>query len=81
MALEKRRVLGVFRARLRQVEDGVYRADYSGELNPEDPDEREIPDYHVGTSATDVKIWVEQMARGMGYQDVVWDELPAGITT
>ena len=24
-----------------------------------------------------VKIWVEQMAAGLGYDRVVWDELPA----
>jgi hypothetical protein len=41
-----------------------------GELNPENPDARELPDHHVGTSAADVKIWVEQMARSMGYRRV-----------
>ena len=46
---------------------------------PEPTDARDIPDYHVGTSAKDVKIWVEQMARGLGYDRVEWDELPAGV--
>ena len=78
MVLEKHSSLGEFHASLRQVEAGVFRAEYSGEINPENPDAREIPDYHVGTSAADVKIWVEQMATGLGYSHVVWDELPAG---
>lgn len=76
MVLERRGARGDFHAILRQVEERVFRADYSGEINPENPDEREILDYHLGTSATDVKIWVEQMAFGLGYQRVVWDELP-----
>ncbi len=66
MVLEKRRSLGDFRPGLRAIAEGMYRAEYSGEINPENPDAREIPDYHVGTSATDVKIWVEQMALGVG---------------
>jgi hypothetical protein len=74
--LEKRRPLGEFHASLRKLEDGLYRAEYSGEINPEKPDAREIPDYHVGSSAADVKVWVEQMALGLGYQRVVWDALP-----
>jgi len=67
---------GEFRARIREVEPGVFRAEYQGELNPDRPDEREFPDFHLGTSPRDVKTWVEQMARSMGYQRVVWDELP-----
>jgi hypothetical protein len=77
MVLEKRRSRGDFHAILRRVEDGLFRADYSGEINPENPNEREILDYHLGTSATDVKVWVENMAQGIGYQRVVWDELPS----
>jgi len=77
MVFERRRPLGEFHASLREVEPGVFRAEYSGEINPEHPDEREIPDYHAGTSVADVKIWVEQMAQGLGYSRVVWDALPA----
>ena len=62
-----------FHASMRKVENGVYRAEYAGEINPENPDEREIPDFHIGTSVADVKVWVEQMALGMGYRRVVWD--------
>jgi hypothetical protein len=79
MVFEKRRDLGEFHASLSDVVAGVFRAQYSGEIKPDDPDEREIPDYHVGTSATDVKIWVEQMAQNLGYTRVIWDELPESM--
>jgi hypothetical protein len=71
---------GDLHASLREVEKGLFRAEYKGEINPEDPDAREIPDYHVGTSMADVKIWVEQMATGLRYRRVVWDSLPAERT-
>lgn len=67
---------GEFHAVLRRVEDGVYRAEYTGEFNPEKPDEREFPDFHLSTSMQSAKLWVEQMAQGMGYSRVVWDQLP-----
>jgi hypothetical protein len=79
MVFEKNRPLGEFHASLRQVEDGLFRAEYSGEINPDRPDARQIPDVHVGTSAADVKIWVEQMAKNLGYTRVVWDNLPEGV--
>jgi hypothetical protein len=78
--LEKRRSLGTLHARMRRAGDQLFRAEYSGEINPDPSDARDIPDYHVGTTAADVKIWVEQMAQGLGYDRVVWDELPAGVT-
>jgi hypothetical protein len=65
---------GTFHASLRRS-GGLYRAEYSGEINPDQTDARDIPDYHVGTTAADVKTWVEQMALGLGYDTVVWDEL------
>jgi hypothetical protein len=37
---------GEFQARIRQVEQDVFRAEYSGEVNPENPDERELLDFH-----------------------------------
>ncbi len=76
MMLEKKRSSGAFHASLREMEDGLYRAEYSGEINPRDPDAREIPDYHIGTSESDVKVWVEQMALGLGYDQVIWDAQP-----
>jgi hypothetical protein len=69
---------GPLHAVLREVEPGLYRAEYSGEINPENPDEREVPDFHVGTDAAGVKHWVEEMASGLGYDEVVWD--PPGRT-
>lgn len=66
-------VNGPFRARLRHT-GGVFRAEYSGEINPQEPDAREILDFHIGTEAQEVKAWVEQMARGLGYTEVVWEE-------
>lgn len=77
--LERHTSLGEFHASLREVEDGVFRAEYSGEINPANPDAREIPDYHVGTSAAEVKIWVEQMALRLGYDRVIWDALPEHV--
>jgi hypothetical protein len=77
MVLEKRRSTGEFHASLQRVEKELYRAQYSGEVNPDNPDERDIPDHHIGTSAAEVKTWVEQMALGLGYDQVVWDELPS----
>jgi hypothetical protein len=55
------------RATPREIEPGMFRADFSGEINPEDPDERKIPDFHVGTDAAGVKLWAEEMATGLGY--------------
>jgi hypothetical protein len=63
---------GEFHARIRQVERGVFRAEYSGEVNPENPDERELLDFHIGTSEEDVRVWVEEMAKGLGYTKVIW---------
>lgn len=46
--LERQRSLGVFHARMRQVEDALFRAEYGGEINPEATDARDVPDYRVG---------------------------------
>lgn len=69
-------VRGEFHASMQEVEPGLFRAEYVGELNPTNPDERAFPDFHLGTSMQDVKIWVEQMARALGYERVIWDALP-----
>ena len=57
---------------------GVYRAEYPGELNPENPDERVLPDSHIGNNPDDVRSWVEQMAEALGYTRVEWDDPQAG---
>ncbi len=64
-------VNGPFHARMRRT-GGVWRAEYSGEINPNDPDEREFLDFHIGTEEREVRAWVEQMAHGLGYTEVVW---------
>jgi hypothetical protein len=66
---------GALRATLSKVGD-VFRAEYLGELNPDRPDERALTDSHIGTNEADVRTWVEQMARGMGYSGVVWENAP-----
>ena len=58
---------------LHEVESGLFRAEFAGELNPDNPDDRAIPDFHVGTDADGVKNWVEEMATRLGYDNVVWD--------
>jgi hypothetical protein len=42
--LEKRRSLGDLHARMRAVEGELFRVKYSGEINPESSDARDIPD-------------------------------------
>jgi hypothetical protein len=71
---------GDFHARIREVEPGLYRAEYRGELNPEpnaeNPPERQFPDFHLADSVEAAKAWVENLAREMNYRRVVWDSLP-----
>lgn len=67
---------GEFHATITEVEPGLFRADYAGELNPDEPDARAFPDSHLTTSLDGAKSWVEQMAVGLGYSKVVWDSLP-----
>ena len=71
---------GELHARMQEVEPGLFRAEYIGELNPDDPGQRAIPDTHVGTDARGVKTWVEQMAHALGYEHVIWDALPDGLS-
>lgn len=64
---------------LEEAEPGLFRASYRGEFNPDHAAEhqlQELPDFHVGTDAAAVKLWVEQMAASLGYSGVVWDALP-----
>ena len=60
-------------ARMTRTQDGLFKAEYTGEINPLNPDEREIPDIHLGTTEASVRVWVEEMAKGMGYRSVVWE--------
>ncbi len=74
MAMQHTR--GVLHASIEQVEENLFRAEYLGELNPENPDRRALPDTHVATTDEAVKTWVEQMALSMGYERVDWDRPP-----
>jgi hypothetical protein len=72
MANESGSRRGVLKATLREVEAGLFRADYPGENNQDQADTEAFPDSHVGTDASGVKSWVEEMAAGLGYDSVVW---------
>ncbi|WP_146101602.1 hypothetical protein [Rhodopila globiformis] len=63
---------GVLKATLREVEPGLFKADYPGESNPEQADVEALPDSHLGDDAAGVKSWVEEMAAGLGYDRVEW---------
>jgi hypothetical protein len=63
----------ILRARMERTSDGMFTAEYTGELNPTDPDARALPDMHLGTEEREVKFWVEEMAKGMGYVRVEWE--------
>jgi len=64
---------GTLHARLREVEPGVFSAEYPGEMNSDEVGQEAFPDSHLGTDASGVKSWVEEMAAGMGYDGVVWE--------
>jgi len=63
---------GVLKATLREVEPGLFRADYPGEANQDQADVEAFPDSHVGTDPSGVRSWVEEMAAGLGYDRVEW---------
>jgi hypothetical protein len=67
---------GDFHARIREVEKGLYLAEYTGELNPDNPDQREWADSHLATSLDDANVFVENLARTENYRRVVWESLP-----
>lgn len=58
---------GSLHAILRQAEPSPYRAEYLGEVNhPDRPEERAVPDYHVGPDPRDVRVRIERVAAGSG---------------
>jgi hypothetical protein len=63
---------GVLTAILREVEPGLFRAEYPGEANQDQAGVEAFPDSHIGTDPSGVKNWVEEMAAGMGYDRVEW---------
>lgn len=60
-------------ARLIRTQDGMVRAEYPGEFNSQPADASEFPDLHLGTDEHEVRTWVEQMAKDLGYASVVWE--------
>jgi hypothetical protein len=64
---------GTLRAIMREMEPGLFRAEYPGEINQQEAGAEAIPDSHVGTDAAGVRQWVETMARDLGYDRVVWE--------
>jgi hypothetical protein len=64
--------MAVLHAVLREVEPGLFSADYPGELNAGDGPGT-LPDSHIGTDAGSVRTWVETMAAGLGYDGVAWE--------
>jgi hypothetical protein len=68
---------GDFHARIRRVEADLYKAEYTGDLNPDDPHPaREWTDSHLATSLEEAKAFVENLARSLNFSRVVWDSLP-----
>ena len=63
---------GTLQAVLEEVEPGLFRAQYPGEMNAENATSETLPDAHIGTDAGGVKTWVEQMAGQLGYDRVEW---------
>jgi hypothetical protein len=65
---------GPLHAILREVEAGLFRAEYPGEMNADDSGVEAYPDSHIGTDRDGVRMWVEQMAANMGYDRVIWHD-------
>ena len=66
--------LGVLRARLIEVEPGLFKAEYV-----EDDRERQeaaisAPDQHIGMDRDGVRNFVEEYAERAGYSAVRWEE-------
>lgn len=64
---------GVPRAIVREMEPGIFRAEHPGEMNHDEAGVEAIPDSHLGTDESGVKQWVETMAKGLGYERVMWE--------
>ena len=69
---------------MRQTPDGLFLAEYSSEIDQAALNKQPVsgpgadtapgmPDSHLGTEEASVRLWVEQMAKGMGYSQVMWE--------
>ncbi len=74
MTDQPRQTRGPLHASVQEVSSGLYSARYSGEINPDSAGAEAIPDAHVSSSPEGVRTWVEQMAHGMGYDGVIWED-------
>jgi hypothetical protein len=64
---------GILHATIEEVESGLFRADYPGEMNGRnEPTGGQFPDRHIATSQDAVRVWVEEMAASLGYERVEW---------
>ena len=65
----------VLHATLEEVEPGLFKASYPGALNGSDhPQGGQLPDSHIATSPESIRTFVEQMARGLGFDRVEWHD-------
>lgn len=64
---------GTLRAIVREMQPGLFRAEYPGEMNQQQAGVESFPDSHIGTDANGVREWVEAMAVNLGYDRVVWE--------
>lgn len=62
----------LFKARMEQTPEGLFRASYADVLSRAADDEPAPPDAYVGASESDVRAWVEAMAKRLGYSGVSW---------
>ena len=69
-----------FHARMEQPEPGLFRATYRADINPDDGSAKILsegphilPDTHIGTDEASVRSFVETLARGRGFDRVIWD--------
>lgn len=65
--------LGTLHARLVETEPGLFKAEYVELDRERQPSSLSLPDSHLGTDPDGVRSWVEEMARGMGYDGVEWE--------
>jgi hypothetical protein len=69
----------IMHASMREVETGLFNAEYFGADDLKGGHPERFPDTHNSTDANALKTWVETMAVEMGFTSVVWDELPAQL--
>lgn len=64
----------VLHAVIREVEPGVFSAEYPGSVGHAEGGPEDFRDTHIATDPAAVRTWVETMAKSHGYDQVVWDD-------